>query len=132
VEREFCDCDTHGARPETYVCGHMAEAACAGTTVGFVCYPADDDDGLTDAWCEACEQFLRRMVAIGLTERWKCPVGWPSCARIVISKRERLQRRKGGCTSSGKCPLPPIRDISGLGLLSTHCGHSVRCRSLMQ
>ena len=43
----------------TFVCSHMGDAACAGTTAGFVCYPADDDDGLTDAWCEDCENFLR-------------------------------------------------------------------------
>jgi hypothetical protein len=43
----------------TFVCCHMDDAARAGTTAGFVRYPADEDDGLTDAWCEACETFLQ-------------------------------------------------------------------------
>jgi hypothetical protein len=59
MEREQCDCEVHGVRPMTFVCCHMGDAACAGTTAGFVCYPGDDDDGLTDAWCEACEDFLQ-------------------------------------------------------------------------
>jgi hypothetical protein len=37
----------------------MGQAACQNRTVGFVCYPGDDDDGLTDAWCDACEAFLQ-------------------------------------------------------------------------
>lgn len=43
----------------TFVCAHMAHAAMHDRTVGFVCYPGSDDDGLTDAWCEDCEVFLQ-------------------------------------------------------------------------
>jgi hypothetical protein len=59
MERENCECETHGPRPETYVCAHIASAACHGTTAGFVTYPPDNDDGLSDAWCEGCEEFLQ-------------------------------------------------------------------------
>jgi hypothetical protein len=37
----------------------MGTAAIEGKTVGFVCYPGDDDDGLTDAWREECEHYLQ-------------------------------------------------------------------------
>jgi hypothetical protein len=59
MDREVCECATHGPRPKTYVCAHVAEAASHGATAGFVTYPADDDDDLSDAWCEACEAYLQ-------------------------------------------------------------------------
>ena len=58
VERETCECDEHGERWMTFVCAHIAEASINDKTVGFVCYPADGEDDLRDAWCDSCEEFL--------------------------------------------------------------------------
>jgi hypothetical protein len=59
VSRDLCECEAHGSRPETYVCNHIASALGREETAGFVCYPGDDEDGLTDAWCDDCEAYLQ-------------------------------------------------------------------------
>lgn len=41
-----------------FVCKHITEAE-RGEAVGFVSFRPDNENDLRDAWCEACDAYLR-------------------------------------------------------------------------
>lgn len=57
--RSICECDEHGPQQTTFVCKHIPPRIDSDVDCGFVCYPGPEDDGLTDAWCFDCEDFLQ-------------------------------------------------------------------------
>jgi hypothetical protein len=56
----------------------------------MVCYPGDDDDGLTDAWCEACEEFLQAHGGEWVDDEVEVPDGLSiPCSECYLEARRR-------------------------------------------
>jgi hypothetical protein len=58
LDEETCECAEHGEQPITFVCSHISGAP-KGDTVGFVSFAPENPDDLRDAWCDACNAYLR-------------------------------------------------------------------------
>lgn len=58
TDDDSCECATHGRQPITFVCTHIVDVP-SPATVGFVSFPPEDDYDFRDAWCEACDAYLR-------------------------------------------------------------------------
>lgn len=58
MDDETCHCERHGQQPIAFVCMHITEVP-RGETVGFVSHRPDDESDLRDAWCDACDAYLR-------------------------------------------------------------------------
>ena len=96
MTRETCECRIHGTNVATFVCNHITTALCEGTTAEFVCYPGEDDDGLSDAWCDACQHFLQANGGKWIDDEVEVPGGLSIlCAECY--REARLLAADAGC-----------------------------------
>lgn len=60
VVQIMCECEQHGHQRAGYVCEHIVNASLSRKTVGFVTNSVANECGFPDAWCEACEDIIKK------------------------------------------------------------------------
>lgn len=69
MEKRLIECALHGKKEMTLLCTHLAHSLLNREIVGFHQYD-DGDLGRPDAWCNLCEENLKKVTTDLEQERW--------------------------------------------------------------
>ena len=86
-EVELVDCDSHGQRPITFVCTHIAHALVEGNPSSFLIAP-EGPDPYPLAWCDACDEMVVELGGRWTPEASDCAEFKLLCASCYVEARE--------------------------------------------